>query len=84
MSWCMGLANRVARKFQDGASLGAELLLTPGAVIAMVFGLWRLGEDLGWATKFVISQGLFSHWMVWIVLSAGLKTAATFPQRTRN
>ena len=54
-----------------------------GAVpmIALVFGVWRLGEDLGFAGPFVISEGLFSHWIVWIMLSGGLKALATMATR---
>jgi hypothetical protein len=48
-------------------------LLTPAAVVALVFGMWRVCTDLGWAGAFVISGGFFSHWQVWIALSIGLK-----------
>lgn len=72
---------RVARMSQAAAAAMSVLLLTPGAMIAMVFGLWRLGEDLGWTAQFVISQGLFSHWVVWMALSVGLKTTANLATR---
>jgi hypothetical protein len=52
-------------------------LLTPGAVVAFVMGLWRICEDLGWASAFLISGGIFSHWQVWIALSIGLKTLSS-------
>jgi hypothetical protein len=48
-------------------------LLTPSAVVALVMGLWRVGADLGWAGAFLIADGFFSHWQVWIALSVGLK-----------
>lgn len=48
-------------------------LLTPAAVVALVLGIWRVGVDLGWAGVFPISDGLFSHWQVWIALSIALK-----------
>jgi len=48
-------------------------LLTPAALVALVFGMWRVCTDLGWAGVFVISGGFFSHWQVWIALSIGLK-----------
>jgi hypothetical protein len=48
-------------------------LLTPAALVALVFGVWRVCTDLGWARAFVISGGFFSHWQVWIALSIGLK-----------
>ena len=62
---------------QEAASLVSVLLLNPGAMVALVFGIWRLGSDLGFAGPFVVSEGLFSHWLVWIMLSAGLKALAT-------
>jgi hypothetical protein len=48
-------------------------LLTPAAVVALVMALWRVGSDLGWAGAFLIADGFFSHWQVWIALSIGLK-----------
>ena len=48
-------------------------LLTPAAVVAFAMGMWPVCRDLGWAGGFFISDGLFSHWQVWIALSIGLK-----------
>jgi hypothetical protein len=48
-------------------------LLTPAAVVAFVMGLWRVCADLGWAGAFLIADGFFSHWQVWIALSIALK-----------
>jgi hypothetical protein len=48
-------------------------LLTPAAVVAFVMGLWRVCADLGWAGVFLIADGFFSHWQVWIALSIALK-----------
>jgi hypothetical protein len=52
-------------------------LLTPAAVVALVLGLWRISADLGWTEEFLISNGFFSHWQVWIALAIGLQAAAT-------
>ena len=52
-------------------------LLTPASMLALVFGLWRVSEDLGWTEAFVISSGLFSHWQVWMALAVALKMAAS-------
>jgi hypothetical protein len=49
------------------------VLLTPAALVALVFGIWRVSMDLGWAGAFPVSGGFFSHWQVWIALSIGLK-----------
>lgn len=48
-------------------------LLTPAAVVVFVMGLWRVCADLGWAGAFLIADGFFSHWQVWIALSIALK-----------
>jgi hypothetical protein len=48
-------------------------LLTPSAVLALAMALWRVGADLGWAGAFLIADGFFSHWQVWIALSISLK-----------
>ena len=59
----------------------AELLvalINPLALIALVLGLWRLTSDIGWTGAFLVSEGLFSHWQVWIALAIGLKSATTF------
>lgn len=52
-------------------------LLTPSSLIALVFGLWRIGVDLEWTEAFPIEAGFFSHWQVWIALAIALKFAAS-------
>ena len=54
-----------------------SILLAPASLIAMVFGIWRLGADLGWTGAFVISGGFFSHWQVWLALAVALRLAAS-------
>jgi len=59
----------------------AELLvalINPLALIALVLGLWRLTSDIGWTGSFLVSEGIFSHWQVWIVVALGLKAATTY------
>ena len=56
------------------------ILLAPASMIALVFGLWRLGADLAWTGTFVISDGFFSHWQVWLALAGALKLAAWWLQ----
>ena len=53
------------------------IFLAPASMIAMVFGIWRLGADLGWTGAFVISGGFFSHWQVWLALAVALRLAAS-------
>jgi hypothetical protein len=47
------------------ATLAANLL-TMASISCAALGLWRVGTDLHWAGGFVFSQGLLSHWQVWI------------------
>ena len=44
-------------------------------MLALVFGLWRVGTDLGWTGNFLIASGLFSHWQVWMAIAIALKFA---------
>jgi hypothetical protein len=44
----------------------AASLLTLVSISCGALGLWRIGTDLNWAGDFVFSQGLLSHWQVWI------------------
>jgi hypothetical protein len=81
------LADTVATKlhssFQQTIAASAKaadlmvMLVTPVAVIALVLGLWRLTADLGWTDSFLISDGFFSHWQVWMALAIGLKIGAS-------
>jgi len=56
------------------------ILLTPASMVALVFGLWRIGEDVGWTGTFVISAGFFSHWQVWLALAGALRLLASWLQ----
>ena len=53
-------------------------LLSPAAVLALVLGLWRVSADLGWTEAFLIANGFFSHWQVWIALAIVLQVAAVW------
>ncbi len=44
----------------------AGYLLTIASISCASFGVWRLGDDLGWAGAFVFTAGVLSHWQVWI------------------
>jgi hypothetical protein len=51
----------------------AQLLATvlaPVAALAAALALWRLGQDVGFATRFFITEGALSHWQVWFGLAA--------------
>jgi hypothetical protein len=47
--------------------------LTPASAVALVAALWRLAYDLDWTGRFAISEGLFSHWQVWMALAVLLQ-----------
>ncbi|MCS7314474.1 MAG: hypothetical protein RMI94_05140 [Bryobacterales bacterium] len=56
-----------------GLALAASALLTPGVAAALALAIWRLGADLGLLGNFVIGDGLFSHWQVWLLLAVALQ-----------
>ena len=41
-------------------------LLTLTSISCASFGVWRIGDDLGWTGAFVFKDGAMSHWQVWI------------------
>jgi hypothetical protein len=55
--------------------------LNLASVVALLLALWRLSNDLNWTNWFAISQGLFSHWQLWLALAILLQVAATILQR---
>ncbi len=63
------------------ATLVASSLMMPVALMAWALGAWRLLADLDIAGKFAISEGIFSHWQVWIALAIALQFAAFYLQR---
>ena len=71
---------RTSAGFQEAGHL-VGAFLTPAAVVALSFGLWRLGADLGWTGEFPVSTGAFAHWMVWIALAIGLKMTGSLMNR---
>jgi hypothetical protein len=68
------------------AALVTSSLMTPVAVMAASLGIWRLAADLKWTGAFAISQGIFSHWQVWVAVAVGVQFAAFLLHRyaTRN
>jgi hypothetical protein len=64
----LGTRTRAVRRPRNNrhAALAMASLLVPVAVMASVLGIWRLAADLKMAGDFAISNGLFSHWQVWI------------------
>lgn len=58
------------------AALMVSSLMTPVALMAWALGGWRLAADMKWTGAFAISQGLFSHWQVWIAVGIAFQFAA--------
>lgn len=77
------VSRRATIASQNAAYL-ISALLPPAAVLAMVFGFWRLSSDLMWTANFPIANGLFSHWLVWIALAIGLKVTASLLDRPES
>lgn len=55
---------------------GLASLLTPIAVLALAFAIWRLAADLGLAHPFLIDSGPLSRWQVWFAFAILLQGAA--------
>ena len=74
-------------RMQSGARPGVLLSafgrgLSLASAVALLAALWRLGNDLNRTERFAISQGLFSHWQIWLALAILLQIAATILQRS--
>jgi hypothetical protein len=62
-------------------ALAFASLLWPAVLMAYVLALWRLGADLGVTGGFAISNGVFSHWQVWLAVAIGLNIIAVMLNR---
>ena len=67
---------RQKRRKNQHVALAMASLLTPAAVMACVLTLWRLAADLNATGQFPITDGLFSHWQVWVTVAATLQFCA--------
>lgn len=74
-------AFETAAKITEQATNLVAAFLTPAAVVCGVLGLWRLTSDLGWTASFAISNGVFSHWQVWIMMAIGMKMTGSMITR---
>jgi hypothetical protein len=74
---------RVRQKHRKNQHVALALasLLTPAAVMACVLTLWRLAADLNATGQFPITDGLFSHWQVWLTVAASLQSSAILLNR---
>jgi hypothetical protein len=72
-----GIKVRQKQRKNQHLALAMASLLTPAAVMACALAFWRLAADLNATGQFPISNGLFSHWQVWLALAASLQFCAT-------
>lgn len=56
-----------------GLALAASSLLTPGVAAALALAAWKLGADLQLMGTFVLDEGPFSHWQVWLLIAVALQ-----------
>ncbi len=74
-SWAEIHARSLSERFRPisaGANQFIEFIgafLTPFAVMEAALGVWRLGDDFGWAGPFFVTHGVLSHWQVWFALA---------------
>jgi hypothetical protein len=71
---------RVEKASQETAPV-VGYLLTPVALAGYVLAFWRLAADLKWVGEFFISNGLFSHWQVWLAVAICIHILATYLNR---
>jgi hypothetical protein len=76
-----GARVRQKRRKNQHVALAMAALLTPAAVMACVLTLWRLAADLNLTGQFPITDGLFSHWQVWLTVVATLQFSAILLNR---
>lgn len=62
-------------RFQNLA-LAVASLLAPSALMAFTISIWNLAAHLRWTGNFFVSEGLFSHWQVWLLSAAVLLLVA--------
>jgi hypothetical protein len=72
---------RQKRRKNQHVALALASLLTPAAVMACVLAFWRLAADLSVTGQFPITDGLFSHWQVWVTVASTLQFSAMLLNR---
>lgn len=67
---------RVSEGFRQAFDL-LVYFLKPASMAAFLLALWRLGFDLGWTSEFVFTQGMASHWQLWVVIGSAMLAVET-------
>ena len=57
-------------------ALAFAALLWPASLMAFALGLWRIAADMRFASEFPITEGVFSHWQVWIAAGIAIVVCA--------
>ncbi len=47
--------------------------LGPASALSLAMVLWKLAYELDWTDRFAITEGVFSHWQVWMALALALQ-----------
>lgn len=71
-----GKHSQVPKGLDRKWALAFAALLNPAGFLACSLAVWRIGADLKWMGQFAISDGLFSHWQVWLAMGIALFIAA--------
>ena len=79
-----GTKVRQKRRKDKPDALALASLLTPASVMACVLAFWRLAADVKVTNQFPITDGLFSHWQVWVSGAAILQLCAVVLNRYGN
>jgi hypothetical protein len=73
----------LSRSWSVDDSIGGNRIAPSGATLLSLvaigcasLGVWRVGNDLGWAGDFVVQDGFLSHWQVWVGAAAGAQYAS--------
>ncbi len=64
----MNRYQKIVRK-EDAAALVSVLTIGTSVLLGTI-ALWNLTASLGLTNGFAADQGLFSNWMVWVMLAA--------------
>jgi hypothetical protein len=64
------------RRRNKRLALAVAALLPPLALTAGLLAIWRIAADLKLAGSFAISDGIFSHWHIWMAAAVLLQACA--------
>jgi hypothetical protein len=69
----------------QGLALILSTLLAPGTLAAFSMAFWKMAAESRIVTRFLITEGTFSHWQVWLftalLLFVSLSALDRFAQR---